>query len=1109
MVDVAGPRPVQQGDLRSRVVALLLASDGAVLGGATVLSSDKAVTTSEVARSALAKVEALAARPHPRGSLMLSFPQFRGSPGLYPVPVEVQSVDGERGFGVLNLLVSGRNLDTRPPIELPAPVPSGLLGSGEIPEEWSECDVLYNEERQPNQFFLLCLSGRVGGRTGLRFRLDLDGSAPVSILGAPVFKDSVVVGIVASAPRSFFDPTEAGSGFRPQLSVEVLSVAAMAQSGVTPAVRNLLPRMEDGPGTPRPFPTGVEIRQIDGPERETAGSLHAKPAKEDSTVGGAAQSATLTAVPNAEGETAAINLTDADLFARLSPSSRYALARAEGIRLALRKNTLHTEYLIAALFPSWQGFFERSGFSEKDFREIVRQELSTDLPRDYRVPDIEGLPPVSGNVKAALLRAVKYASEHGAPAVWTIHLLYGALSVPRSITVSALNRRGIHREDIRPEDGPEGEGVAPEPTPRPSQPDAPTIPRSELPALGANPTPKVDSDLWSDVDRLGYEAYARTIASLITHKETKPPLTIGIKAPWGAGKTTLMKRVQHLLDGYAELSEGGGTEIVQDLISQVTLQELLWALKGGLKPLKLSEKRSEQGKAYGLPQRITVWFNAWKYQTSEQIWAGMAHCIIAQVTARMDFKDRELFWLRLHARRVSPDAVRRKVYLAIFKYALPYFMIFALVALGALILPVAWYYRFGAIVLSLVPAALASWRKYRDKASETVRDLVSEPDYEGRMGYLYLVESDIRKVLELASAASRTDGNPNGDPLVIFVDDLDRCEPNKVAEVVQAINLFLCGDYPNCIFVLGMEPGMVAAALEVANKEVIEKALEMGLVERTSLVGWWFMEKIVQLPIMIPPPTEAGRRKYVNSLTGLLMESGGNVATFALKESQGAVGMVQISRPPQHGAAEEEKVQSYIKKIGPTKNATEAARKREDVVRQASDEERWAAQEAGKRVYEQTLSERDPVTSLFVDELARLVGGNPRQIKRYVNVFRFYSTLLHSLRLEGVIPSEDLPSDKVLAKFVALSIQWPHAMDCLRKVDAKASAANGRKVTLLELLEAKSKEIAGDGAPADGDWERFVGKKGLGMGAWAEERAFREFLSHEESLCAKEGHGLW
>jgi hypothetical protein len=37
---------------------------------------------------------------------------------------------------------------------------------------------------------------------------------------------------------------------------------------------------------------------------------------------------------------------------------------------------------------------------------------------------------------------------------------------------------------------------------------------------------------------------------------------------------------------------------------------------------------------------------------------------------------------------------------------------------------------------------------------------------------------------------------PQLHSFTIFVDDLDRCVPRKIAEVVDAINLFLCGDYP-------------------------------------------------------------------------------------------------------------------------------------------------------------------------------------------------------------------------------------------------------------------------------------------------------------------------
>jgi hypothetical protein len=774
------------------------------------------------------------------------------------------------------------------------------------------------------------------------------------------------------------------------------------------------------------------------------------------------------------------------------------------------------EWLIAGLFESWTGFFERAGIDGEELRKIVQrtpgleeEELTEivqrTIPRDHFTVEIDKIPATSRHVRQALTAAASLADRKGAKHIRSTHLLYGALSVEDCRLISALMLRGVKKEGITAEDERVADSGADDPALVPAQPNP------EL--MAANPTPKVDSDLWSEEDRLGYEAYARTIASLITHKETKPPLTIGIKAPWGAGKTTLMKRVQHLLDGYAGLSEESRIGILQERPSQLTLRGLLRELEGTSKPTKLETKRSTEGEAYGLPPRTTVWFNAWKYQTSEQIWAGMAHCIISQVTARMGVKERELFWLRLHARRMNADEVRLKVYEMIARQLLPLALVVG-IALAIviwvttaiqLLLPYHVLIHGASILAGLIVLVWKGWKKLGDKAAGTVRDLIREPDYQGKMGYLHLVESDIREVLELATVASVTKENPKGDPLVVFVDDLDRCAPNKVAEVVEAINLFLCGDYPNCIFVLGMEPGMVAAALEVANKEVIQKAEEMGLADRTVPVGWRFMEKIVQLPIMIPPPTEAGRRKYLGSLTGLAAESPDE--TFVMAGSAPMVlGPLPISRPAQHGAEEEAKVQTYIEKIGPARSSSEAAKSSMNVVAQAPVEERWAAREAGNRVYEQTLSERDPVMARFAEKVALLVNGNPRQIKRYVNVFRFYSTLRHSLRLEGVIPSEDLPSDEVLAKFVALSIRWPHAVDSLR---VKVKGGQGRKVSKLELLETQSKKLWDNPATADIEWEKFVGKDGLGLPAWAQERAFREFWSGEESSCAKDGHGLW
>ena len=48
--------------------------------------------------------------------------------------------------------------------------------------------------------------------------------------------------------------------------------------------------------------------------------------------------------------------------------------------------------------------------------------------------------------------------------------------------------------------------------------------------------PAIISDYWTVGDQLGYASYAEAIAEFIQHEDTRPPLTIGIKAPWGRGR---------------------------------------------------------------------------------------------------------------------------------------------------------------------------------------------------------------------------------------------------------------------------------------------------------------------------------------------------------------------------------------------------------------------------------------------------------------------------------------------------------------------------------------------------------------------------------------------
>lgn len=1122
------PAPVSLNDSRLAVMAILIAGEGKALGQATILSGEIAVTTAEVAQYGTANLSrSERASLHAGEALGLAFPQFRGSADVMPLASYIAGGDEHLGFAVVRF--SGIP---------PEPVPSDLLGNGEVPLAGTTCDLLYAD---PTWSQFLQLTGQIEGRSGDIFQIrlpegSLDEPASTALVSAPVFAGNQLIGMAV------------GASTRPgPLTVDVLSVGGMARSAVTSAVRELLPFLSE-PNVPRSGSVSQSREQIS--ERLTAEA-------DRGTEG-----------PVAFG-------SDAEIFGRLSESGRRVLERAYGMRTR-RQTKIHMELLLAALFDDWKGFFGRSKIDENELRKIIKDTVKLDLPRSSTPNALKEMPPLSAHVRESFMHAARYADTRGAKNIWSTHLLYGALSVSDCRLIKALNERGVRREDIRREDGPErdlpqqgapaGSAIVDDTSLPPIPPFPPdrssaekTVGHLEV-APTAAPTPKVESDMWSEQDRLGYEAYARTIAALITHQDTKAPLTIGIKAPWGAGKTSLMKRVQHLLDGRSELSEENRSGARQQgQAPKMTLWKLRSELKkitkadrGTLKAAempKLPAPSNTEGERYELPPRVTVWFNAWKYQTSEQIWAGMAHCIISQVTARMTPLERELFWVRLHARRINTDEVRRKVHELLLRAFAPVALIIV-VACGIVIwgvtalhfsLPLRWTIQGVTGLSGLIGLIWKARDTIGEKAAGTMKDLVREPDYEGKMGYLHLVESDIREVLNLVTAAGsepksppyRTEGEKSAtqdieeklDPLVVFVDDLDRCAPNKVAEVVEAINLFLCGDYRNCIFVLGMEPGMVAAALEVANKDVIQKAKEMGVVDSTAPVGWRFMEKIIQMPIMIPPPTKGGRDTYVTSLLGAARSPGmdrakpgsgeaGLKAVFqtaapgvgALPSPSPTASLSPAVSPARPEPPKEEDVKKYAQQMTGS-NLAEVEKRSLEIVAAAPAAEKPAAAEAGKRAYAQAFSERDPMIANFVQECADLVDGNPRQIKRYVNVFRFYSTLRYGLRADGVATESEMPNDKVLAKFVSLSIQWPHAMDCLR--GKHHLEKDGKVVTRLEYLEGESAKIQGDDTAGDAAWKEIVGDKGMGLDAWAQARAFRMFLARGESLGKSGGHGLW
>ena len=93
--------------------------------------------------------------------------------------------------------------------------------------------------------------------------------------------------------------------------------------------------------------------------------------------------------------------------------------------------------------------------------------------------------------------------------------------------------------------------------------------------------------------------------------------------------------------------------------------------------------------------------------------------------------------------------------------------------------------------------------------------------------------------------------------MVFFIDDLDRCEPRKVIEVLEAIKLFL--ETPETVFVLGIDDEVVQAGLKQRyGRDLADLYSSDGndsrplKQARQRSYHMEYLEKIIQLPFTLP-----------------------------------------------------------------------------------------------------------------------------------------------------------------------------------------------------------------------------------------------------------------
>ena len=562
----------------------------------------------------------------------------------------------------------------------------------------------------------------------------------------------------------------------------------------------------------------------------------------------------------------------------------------------------------------------------------------------------------------------------------------------------------------------------------------------------------VAHDAWTTKDSLGYRHYVQALAAAIETGAAQPPVTIAVQAPWGQGKTSLMRMLQAELDPEAiESTQKYEADTAKKAVSVHYGAFDKWLGE----PAKRDKNGGirQTGFLTGDGKHIpTVWFNPLYYQQSEQVWAGLAHAMLQQLSRRLSPIKREEFWLKLRLRRLNVDAIRHDIHIAAFTQFLPWLALWLLIGIATAVVVVAVLASLatsripeiaalgGGTVAGIGAAAFQYFKTFRPKFMENTvlgerfQSYVREPDYEGRRGFLQLVEEDIDKALFLLC----------GDyPVVVFIDDLDRCDPEVVADVVLAINQFLSLPHRNVIFVLGIDMAMVVSALEAAKEaKKFNTKLPRGTLGKSF--GWHFMEKFIQLPFVLPRLQEEQAAKFMEGM-------------FA-SDTNGEVTDERVKRQPSTPDDDVKRIRraTTLEEIG------RHVQPPDDVSHAAPAVEKAAALQITELLKDPQTEEARKIFELARDDLE----FNPRAMKRYLNVARLLSVV-------RIIRRHDQPRDserRIVVRAAHLMLNWPRFLDWLQNHPDFLEDAH-QKRTIDEL-----DRILHEAATID-DWREELHKK--------------------------------
>jgi hypothetical protein len=518
-----------------------------------------------------------------------------------------------------------------------------------------------------------------------------------------------------------------------------------------------------------------------------------------------------------------------------------------------------------------------------------------------------------------------------------------------------------------------------------------------------DPTP-LQMDTPALVDQLGRKAFGRTLAVRLGRiwnenraANADTSFMLHLHGPWGAGKTSLLNLLRNEFQPHPRPAIASSRWVVVDFNAwqNQRLNPPWWPFLDNVYRQaldQLSTYYQERRRGWALRLR-ELW---WRFITvnREHVLFGFIALLLAAVLSVMAWH----YWPRF-VTMLTPTETQM-----------------AGKPSGALDLSgkaISGLLAIGGAIIALSSFASRSFLSGSARAAQTFVQSAVDP--------MARIAEHFRKLITWVA-----------HPIIIFIDDLDRCPSEYVVNLLEGIQTL----FKDCrvLYVISADRRWLYTCYEKVYEPFAASIREPG---RT--LGCLFLEKAVQLSVSLPRLTPELQTVFWDYLargeSGNANQRLEQAAEQARSEFEGAVTQDAIASKLRSGSGGDDPIQAHV-------------RREEAVLRLATE-----------RIEEST--------AYFLKEFAPLLEPNPRAMKRLLNAYALHRDMAI---LGGIDVLDDLQKRKRLVLWTIVCLRWPLLEEILSENVDYADVIHGLQPpetlpkTMRRLLTRESvKEVFGGG----------------------------------------------